>query len=63
MNVRREVPNVDECGTGVGTAPATGEWDPAENGEELVAAVEGAVEAFVGPFPYAVHGTHTFWLA
>ena len=36
------------------TAPAQGQRDAAEDGEDVVAASLGAVEAVVGAFPHAV---------
>ena len=52
---RRDLPDMLEGDHGKFAAPAQGQRDAAEDAEDVVAASLGAVEAFVGGLPYAVH--------
>jgi len=56
------VPYVVECEAGELAAPAEGHRYTAEDGEYLVAAREGAVEALITVPPHAVDGASSVWL-
>ena len=59
---RRHGPDMTELDTGELTAPAQGEWDCTDEGENLVAAVLTAVKAFVRVYPHTVGTVTSFGL-
>lgn len=59
---RSDLPDVRESDAGKLTAPAQSEGQSAEDGQHVVAAVLGAVEAAVGALPHAVDAVSTVGL-
>jgi len=57
------VPDVVEGQAGKLTAPAERHGQTTQNGQDLVAAIDGTVETFVSVPPNTVDGTNTIWLS
>ena len=57
------VPDVGAGETSELTSPAESQRDTTEEGQQLVAAAEGTVEAAVTVLPDTVHGVNGVWLS